>query len=308
MKKFKRVLFIISIAISIIGCKKAGKGIEKVANSKVVAKAVNTVSHSPGKIVKDFNLPSASKKYLKSFSEKEKELLTKDLQKFKGKGFDNYIKANPQELGAYRALSASQNLRIRQGSLRSYAKQIKENPNKIPVIRLGDLEHRQPNVELKRIQFLNDKYKDKNVTFSKRVIDFGNYKVVSLFPEFDKHSLAKVSIPKGFYEKSNSNQFAYATQLFKEEYKANPKVVIEKLKKLNSGQVHKVTVDGVTKEIKGEELLKRQLQDLDSKHGNRIFGFTWHHHEDIGKMELVLSSVHNSVGHTGGNLIWGGLR
>lgn len=35
-------------------------------------------------------------------------------------------------------------------------------------------------------------------------------------------------------------------------------------------------------------------------------GYTWHHHQDIGRMQLVPSDLHAKTGHTGGASIWGG--
>ena len=35
-------------------------------------------------------------------------------------------------------------------------------------------------------------------------------------------------------------------------------------------------------------------------------GFTWHHHEQPGQLQLVESSIHNNTAHTGGRFIWGG--
>lgn len=35
-------------------------------------------------------------------------------------------------------------------------------------------------------------------------------------------------------------------------------------------------------------------------------GLTWHHHQDVGKMQLVDEDVHRSFKHTGGMSIWGG--
>jgi DNase/tRNase domain of colicin-like bacteriocin len=37
-------------------------------------------------------------------------------------------------------------------------------------------------------------------------------------------------------------------------------------------------------------------------------GYTWHHHQDTGRMQLVDSRVHLATGHTGGKDLWGGGR
>lgn len=33
-------------------------------------------------------------------------------------------------------------------------------------------------------------------------------------------------------------------------------------------------------------------------------GYTWHHHQDFGRMQLVESKVHSQTGHTGGFSLW----
>ncbi|WP_198863722.1 HNH endonuclease [Bacillus velezensis] len=35
-------------------------------------------------------------------------------------------------------------------------------------------------------------------------------------------------------------------------------------------------------------------------------GFTWHHHQNEGIMQLVDADIHGKTGHTGGRNIWGG--
>lgn len=37
----------------------------------------------------------------------------------------------------------------------------------------------------------------------------------------------------------------------------------------------------------------------------KIPGYTWHHHPETGRLQLVATSVHGKMGHTGGNQIWG---
>ena len=34
-------------------------------------------------------------------------------------------------------------------------------------------------------------------------------------------------------------------------------------------------------------------------------GFTWHHHQTTGRMQLVNSKIHSKTGHTGGFSLWG---
>ena len=49
---------------------------------------------------------------------------------------------------------------------------------------------------------------------------------------------------------------------------------------------------------------KAELQEL--KAGNTPDKYTWHHHQNQGKMQLVLRKTHATVNHIGGYSIWGG--
>jgi hypothetical protein len=47
-----------------------------------------------------------------------------------------------------------------------------------------------------------------------------------------------------------------------------------------------------------------QLSDIMAE-AERIKGFTWHHHQEIGKMQLVPRDIHEWIKHIGGNKLWG---
>ncbi|MED1741913.1 T7SS effector LXG polymorphic toxin [Bacillus swezeyi] len=96
------------------------------------------------------------------------------------------------------------------------------------------------------------------------------------FPIF-KH-VGEVKIDKKFYNASDPVQFRQATLLLKEKIMKNPE-----LKKNFSD---------------------RQLQQISK--GKRPEGYTWHHHQKEGVMQLVDSDIHGKTGHTGGRNIWGG--
>lgn len=69
-----------------------------------------------------------------------------------------------------------------------------------------------------------------------------------------------------------------------------------------------------------EDLYEHAVEDLElrSKFTKEQFaqiengytpdGFTWHHHQEQGKMQLVDRETHRNTGHTGGKHLWGGLR
>ncbi len=41
------------------------------------------------------------------------------------------------------------------------------------------------------------------------------------------------------------------------------------------------------------------------KAGKTPDGYTWHHHQTRGYMQLIKSEQHSKTGHTGGRKIWG---
>ncbi|WP_206093783.1 HNH endonuclease [Paludifilum halophilum] len=77
---------------------------------------------------------------------------------------------------------------------------------------------------------------------------------------------------------SDYRQFKESTRQLKEEFNKNPTLK----SKFNEEQLA----------IEKEE--------------DRIPGFTWHHHQEEGKMQLVPTNIHSRTGHTGGRDIWGG--
>lgn len=49
-----------------------------------------------------------------------------------------------------------------------------------------------------------------------------------------------------------------------------------------------------------------QFQWLNEQIGGERDGYTWHHHQDSGRMQLVLTAAHDSVKHDGGRRANGG--
>lgn len=37
----------------------------------------------------------------------------------------------------------------------------------------------------------------------------------------------------------------------------------------------------------------------------KIYGYTWHHHQETGRMQLVNYDTHYKHRHTGGSQLWG---
>ncbi|OYD07747.1 HNH endonuclease [Paludifilum halophilum] len=98
------------------------------------------------------------------------------------------------------------------------------------------------------------------------------------FPNFEQWKSAELDLPEQLWLSSDAKQFTYL----------NKKLYILTQKNPDLGS--KFTDD----ELK---LLKR---------GKTPSRFTWHHHQDKGRMQLVDRYIHSKAGHTGGREIWGG--
>ncbi|MEC2307125.1 T7SS effector LXG polymorphic toxin [Bacillus atrophaeus] len=96
------------------------------------------------------------------------------------------------------------------------------------------------------------------------------------FPTFDP--VAEVKIDKSLYLQKDTVQFKKATELLLQEINKNPE-----LKK---------------------HFTEMQLKQISK--GKKPKGFTWHHHQNEGIMQLVDADIHGKTGHTGGRNIWGG--
>ena len=110
----------------------------------------------------------------------------------------------------------------------------------------------------------------------KTVIDAEGNKVTGVFAKFE--SSFDAQLPNDMLKASDKEQFAECNRQLGESVTKDP---------------------AVAKKFSGE-----QLEQI--KNGDTPDGYTWHHNEECGKMQLVKSDVHAQTGHTGGRSIWGG--
>ena len=96
------------------------------------------------------------------------------------------------------------------------------------------------------------------------------------FPVFD--SKYNAYLQPSSYTASDYRQFKDATEQLANEIQKNPSF--------------------------GNMFSQDQLDDI--RNGIKPEGYTWHHHQQTGKMQLVDSNLHRLTGHTGGRSIWGG--
>ena len=98
------------------------------------------------------------------------------------------------------------------------------------------------------------------------------------FPDFSQWTKAELTLPKELWFRSDLVQFrALNKRLYKMAQK-DPEL--------------------------RKKFSQEELEDL--RNGDTPEGYTWHHHQTPGKMQLVNRSVHQKTGPTGGREIWGG--
>jgi hypothetical protein len=98
------------------------------------------------------------------------------------------------------------------------------------------------------------------------------------FPIFDKHVIYDTRIPSEVYSIKNSElHMRAATRDLRD----------------------KIQMGKINKNIFTEE----QLRDIFAG-DKKIYGYTWHHHQDTGRMQLITEEAHNTTGHVGGMDLW----
>ena len=72
-------------------------------------------------------------------------------------------------------------------------------------------------------------------------------------------------------------------------------------KRMATRQLRKEILEG---KIDATSFTEKQLLDIKSGAAD-IDGYTWHHHQDAGRMQLVPREIHKKTGHIGGDALWG---
>lgn len=110
----------------------------------------------------------------------------------------------------------------------------------------------------------------------KEVVTDAGEKVKGVFPQFE--SKIDIQLPEELQQAPDRTQFAECNKQLQKEVATNSEL----------------------RSVFTED----QLADIED--GYTPEGYTWHHNEEIGKMQLVDSDIHSQTRHTGGRNIWGG--
>lgn len=124
------------------------------------------------------------------------------------------------------------------------------------------------------------------------------------FPVFGKllrksypigHVVFETDISPSAWNSGRIKHFKEANKLFKEK--------LEDLKNENKYN------DFINKHLKidSESQLSKTISNIydDKNTTGTVEGFSWHHHQEAGRMQLVKRSTHNPLKHVGGFKIWG---
>ena len=98
------------------------------------------------------------------------------------------------------------------------------------------------------------------------------------FPDFSEHCRFEAQLPEDRYLDSDYQQFKDCNEQLNQAYENG-------------------TLDT-------EQSTDRQLEQI--RNGDKPEGYTWHHHEEPGRMQLVDSEIHRQTPHVGGRSLWGG--
>lgn len=117
---------------------------------------------------------------------------------------------------------------------------------------------------------------ENGVLYERKTVVINGIKVEGVFPKFD--SKFTTDLPSEMYSDSDAKQFKYCNDKLKEAVENDPELA--------------------------KQFTPEQLEQI--KNGDTPSGYTWHHNEEAGKIELVYSYDHSVNRHTGGKSIWGG--
>lgn len=128
----------------------------------------------------------------------------------------------------------------------------------------------------KNQEYAGMRHPETGVLYVEKTINIDGVRIHGVFPEFS--SVFDTTLPESMRNASESVQFKYLNKQLSEAVKSNPNL--------------------------RKAFTEKQLAMIQD--GKKPVGFTWHHNEQSGKMQLVQSDEHAKTGHTGGNSIWSG--
>ncbi|BAX80840.1 HNH endonuclease [Labilibaculum antarcticum] len=265
---------------------------------KTLKNMINSMDNVVSKQLSDFGLnPDALKEFQMVFKgEHADELLRDFTNNVKNDKIIKWFNANPDLIkGYYKLMELSPSIRVNKRNIIDVTRQIESGAKEIFIGIPGNIGKKKVGKILKY-----------DVEFKERIIPIGNFKFKAVFPDFSAFSIAKIRLEDVLIQAVDGEQFTFAKEVLKKQFKSNPDEIIKMLKKHNSRMVKEGKVNIFKGDILSEkEMLSKQIADIEGK-GSSVFGFIWHHNEEYGILELVSHDVHVLHKHTGGKIVWNG--
>ncbi|QKG83109.1 hypothetical protein GXN76_00635 [Kroppenstedtia pulmonis] len=131
---------------------------------------------------------------------------------------------------------------------------------------------------------------------TKRVELHGEKQMVTIphdpygFPIFDRYSVQEETLPPSEWTRAQQTQFNYLNRQVTKKYHSNPKKFTMEF------------TEAMEKQGASKQVISKALQKI--KDGEQPDNFTWHHHQEHGRMQLVPTEVNAKFKHIGGDAIW----
>lgn len=308
-----KLAFVVLLLIILSGCKKASEEVIETVGKTVAKETIETSAEAGTKaIIKSLTKDEIKyaiaenglnknvlKNIIKNLSNDEATLFVNELKFFKS----NIAKFNkdPDLILAYKKLINSESHRTNISYLYQTENWIKNGSKGELILKL-----QSSNVEKE----LLGKVKN-DIPYIKKVIRFEGLNLSVIVPDFSKYKVFNHKIETVFFKSPDKIQFEICRANLRKEYLQNPKKIEELLMIQNKRFAANGGIVSEGRNITDPlEMLEKQKNDIlqknSGKQQGRIFGFVWHHNEDVGIIDLVAYDKHESVSHIGGRNIWGG--
>ena len=137
-----------------------------------------------------------------------------------------------------------------------------------------------PKIENNINQDLEGKvHPETRVPFTAKLVETSEGFKEGVFPDFsENHCIYDAQLPEVLHEARDYEQAKHLNEQLRQAYE-----------------------NGI---LDTDLFTDQQLEQI--RNGDKPKEYTWHHHEDKGRMQLVDTEVHTKTAHTGGRSIWGG--
>lgn len=138
---------------------------------------------------------------------------------------------------------------------------------------VNDMEEESKEVKTRNYHLEGEEHPVTDIPYERDTLPDGREGVFPVFP-----AITEVQLPEDLYQATDRQQFNACNEELKNQIQNDP-------------------------ELKSK-FSEEQLAQIEN--GRTPSGYTWHHHQQDGKMQLVPTDIHDKSAHTGGKALWGG--